>query len=664
MMNRTVNQIWLGGEMPAREKAWCDGVRAAAEAAGWQYRLWRDADIEAAYGTEPVAEVFRAARKALPGPVTYTLESDYYRLRVLADAGGLYMDTDFECSSWPEWPDEGDVWTAAERFNSSLLCNCLLWVLNPEAARFAAGMAAAKLTGALDPASPRFEADYIALVRRDKGGLVAGLGPRWLRNTVRPAAESVGHRWGIVGTDVAGHIIWPEHGPLCHHGVSWWHEGKRSEQAALWDARAKAAARKARPAYLVPQGKAVMSGSRPASSGTASVEPPFSLPGGVRRIVVLSNVTRDFSPADVPLRDGDLCIHLNHARHKAAAMAVPGVQHVLLVRHGRGSDPLGWHWYGPENYNGFCRVQFVEDARLCRPWSWWREFKARGGKSPTTGFIAANICRACWPEIPLLLAGFDPGVNHGTPCWEGHSWDVERAWYKEHNFRLLPPASARVLVMVQSCQGYLDREVRRRDADGCALSRRAARLTWWKELPANVEAFFAVGHGPACNEAGVVQLDAPDDYEHLPAKTIAGIRWALANREWDYLVKVDDDTYVHGARLAQYCNKLPRGMADIHGGASQPRDFNLCGGAGYILSRAMAEKVAADEAIPAEGLEDREVCASVLRHGGRVVKSPLFRMDATQVPSLGNNLVTAHHLNARGLYRVHNGTLTKPKNNG
>lgn len=240
-MNKTINQIWLGGQMPAREKAWCDGVREKAQAAGWQYKLWRDKDVDEAFGAEPVAALFRAARKVLLGAVTATLMSDYYRLRILADAGGLYLDTDFECTAWPELPDDGDMWTAAERFNSDKPCNCLLWCLNPDAVRMALDDAETKLMAAMQPDSPEFELQYIEFVRRDQGGLVAGIGPRWIRSHVLPQAKELGFRWGIVPTSVAGHAQWPEHGPLCHHGVAWWHEGRKAEQAELWTSRAKAA---------------------------------------------------------------------------------------------------------------------------------------------------------------------------------------------------------------------------------------------------------------------------------------------------------------------------------------------------------------------------------------------------------------------------------------
>lgn len=48
-----VHQIWLGGDMPLQEQQWTEGVKRGALDAGLDYKLWRDADIQAAFGDEP-----------------------------------------------------------------------------------------------------------------------------------------------------------------------------------------------------------------------------------------------------------------------------------------------------------------------------------------------------------------------------------------------------------------------------------------------------------------------------------------------------------------------------------------------------------------------------------------------------------------------------------
>lgn len=88
-MDKIVHQIWVGGPIPEREATWVAGVRSHAEAAGWQHKLWGWEELMEAYGSEPVADIFRRLMEDFPMPTTYTLASDYYRLRVLAEGGAF-----------------------------------------------------------------------------------------------------------------------------------------------------------------------------------------------------------------------------------------------------------------------------------------------------------------------------------------------------------------------------------------------------------------------------------------------------------------------------------------------------------------------------------------------------------------------------------------------
>ncbi|MDO4954533.1 MAG: glycosyltransferase [Akkermansia sp.] len=436
-MNNTVHQIWLGNDLPEREAEWIHQVKTHAARAGWNHRLWRDEDIRRAWGGSEVYLFFTHAREVLDNAVTLTLMSDYFRLLILATHGGLYLDTDFSCTAWPDLPQDGDVWSAAEVFNSQKPCNCAILALNPAALSTAAQMAADKLL-ALKPNAPGFPFRYINLVRRDTGGLPNGIGPHWIRQSVIPALERAGLAWHIFPTTITGHVRWKAESPLTHHGVSWWHEGPRAKQAGIWQERAKAALSKTAAAIHAPKplGRAILPGPPAARQATYAERAPmpFPLPNGTRRVVVLANTP--FNAAEV-LRGGDLVLHLNRARHAAEAMAVAGTTHILLVRHGgKGRDI---HWFTPPSFGGYQRVIFIDDALHTRPFSWYAQFKNRGGKSPTTGFIAANMMRACWPQLPLVLAGFDPERKHGTPMWKGHSWGLEAQIYAEQSFHTIHP---------------------------------------------------------------------------------------------------------------------------------------------------------------------------------------------------------------------------------
>ena len=651
--------------MPAQERAWVRSVCAAAEAAGWDYRLWGDAELEAEFGGEAMWHLYARARKVLDCAAVYSWASDYYRLRVLAEYGGFYLDTDIACTRWPELPDAADLYGQTEFFAEKM---CSGWLLAKAPEVMAPVLAAADARVADYAAdAPGFASRLVEMLRRDRGGITRnGWGPVWLRRTALPALERAGFTVGLLPRDVAGHVQWRgESSALTHAGVAHWHEGSRAAQEPLWNARAaqaatldaeEAATRRAkvaaeRPGWLRPQARVALP-AQPAplrqQGGGPAAPAPFMLPPGTQRIVVLSNVTAGFSSTEV-VRAGDFVLHCNRARHKEEALAVPGTEHALFVRHGKGADPRGLHWYVPANFDGFRRVIFVDDAQHARCFRWYAEWKRKGGKSPTTGFLVANMCRELWPGMPLLLAGFDPAHGHGTSRWNGHSWKMEAAWYAERGFNVLAPGQGvPVLVACVSCREFSGRQRHYRNAGACRQQRRAWRTACLREvLPSCMRALAYVGTGEARVEAGTVELDAPDDYAHLPAKVMAVMRHALTLPGWQWLYKCDDDTFFHAGRLAAFAAALPAGSLDIYGGACTAPNV-ASGGAGYLLSRAAVELLV-ERGMPEEGAEDVEVSKAVRALGGKAALSPLFSCTTSPAPTKDNAQISSHHLSPRRL---------------
>jgi|SRR5579862_9195170 len=91
----------------------------------------------------------------------------------------------------------------------------------------------------------------------------------------------------------------------------------------------------------------------------------------------------------------------------------------------------------------------------------------------------------------------------------------------------------KILIAVTSCHAFRDR------AD-------SVRATWAKEVEgADVRYFLGKGEPQRPDE---VILDCPDGYHYLSMKTQLIRRWAVENG-YDYLWKIDDDTYVRPERL-------------------------------------------------------------------------------------------------------------------
>lgn len=164
------------------------------------------------------------------------------------------------------------------------------------------------------------------------------------------------------------------------------------------------------------------------------------------------------------------------------------------------------------------------------------------------------------------------------------------------------------LVAVYSCRPYL------------ASRLPHLRATWLADLDAaGIPWLVFTGNGDGRRDGNVVALDAPDDYEGLPDKTLAMVRWVLANTGFSRLLKVDDDCFVHtpamfgdlamlrhrylGRALTLVPGQMdrawhmtksssPRGRLELD--KSPERAAYADGGSGYVLSRgAMAALVSA-----------------------------------------------------------------------
>jgi len=84
---KTVHQIWIGGELPAKYEGFARSWVALNP--DFEYRLWNEAAI-ANMLDERVAGIFEKT-------VNFGAKSDIARYAILEKFGGVYADTDFEC---------------------------------------------------------------------------------------------------------------------------------------------------------------------------------------------------------------------------------------------------------------------------------------------------------------------------------------------------------------------------------------------------------------------------------------------------------------------------------------------------------------------------------------------------------------------------------------
>ncbi len=107
------------------------------------------------------------------------------------------------------------------------------------------------------------------------------------------------------------------------------------------------------------------------------------------------------------------------------------------------------------------------------------------------------------------------------------------------------------VVMVTSCRANLGRRVQ------------ALRDGWLSRLAAlGVPYLIVTGDGDGTLDGDVLHLDAPDDYEGLPQKTLATIRWVHDNTPFAHMLKIDDDCFLNPE---EYFHSLSYRKFDYYG---------------------------------------------------------------------------------------------------
>lgn len=217
---------------------------------------------------------------------------------------------------------------------------------------------------------------------------------------------------------------------------------------------------------------------------------------------------------------------------------------------------------------------------------------------------------------------------------------TDEAWSLKRPGRHPGEERSRVLVGICSCRATPDK-------------RQAVRETWFPVALAGVDAVFFVGEGmPGLaveDLKDVMVLDAPDDYDHLPAKVIAFFRQALAHYEFDWIFKCDDDTYVVPERLLE----LTHGDHDLAGNEFLEHSGYASGGAGYLLSREWVERLAKDASLETIGAEDLILSGAAVMMGARGLVTDRLCWDGRRIPRRDNSLITTHWLAPDQMRAVH-----------
>ena len=187
-------------------------------------------------------------------------------------------------------------------------------------------------------------------------------------------------------------------------------------------------------------------------------------------------------------------------------------------------------------------------------------------------------------------------------------------------------------------------------ARGNQARREAVRETWMSKPQQSVICrFFVGGADPLTEEADTLTLDTPDGYNELPAKVLAFFREALRTYDFEWLFKCDDDTYLSKERLFDLISP----DYDLVGNEFLTERGAPSGGAGYLLSRKLVERLATDGNISPTGAEDLLIGEAALRLGAVASATERLCWNSSRYPQRNNDVVTSHWCSPARLRAIH-----------
>lgn len=143
-----------------------------------------------------------------------------------------------------------------------------------------------------------------------------------------------------------------------------------------------------------------------------------------------------------------------------------------------------------------------------------------------------------------------------------------------------------------------------------------SRATWDREDVDGVETIFYFGRTGKEATFKILYTAAEDEgLQNMGHKTIAALRYAIANRKFDYIFLANSSLYVNKAKLLAYVQEQPNwGLAQ--GVCAPEGEFHFLWGPARLLSRDVVEAVVAHRDLWNHALMDDNALSRVLREIG------------------------------------------------
>ncbi len=117
--------------------------------------------------------------------------------------------------------------------------------------------------------------------------------------------------------------------------------------------------------------------------------------------------------------------------------------------------------------------------------------------------------------------------------------------------------------------------------------------TWDSINVEGVESVFYCGNPMKGNTDKMIYFPLDESYQTMGEKTLRAYEWALKNKEFDYVARVNSSCYVNKKELIKYIQTLPdkNVFAGLEVVASKTAEKWMWGGGQYIISRDVVELI-------------------------------------------------------------------------
>lgn len=120
-----------------------------------------------------------------------------------------------------------------------------------------------------------------------------------------------------------------------------------------------------------------------------------------------------------------------------------------------------------------------------------------------------------------------------------------------------------------------------------------SRNTWDSVYVQDVETVFYCGHPIKEDTEKIIYFNVPEGYFNMGYKLLMAFEWALANKTFDYIARVNSSCYVDKRKLVEYVQELPN--KDVFAGgvvaASNGNPAWMWGGLQYVISKDVINKI-------------------------------------------------------------------------